>query len=159
MTNRSELNANNAKVIDEFRQKGGKVASRPGQQLVLLNTIGAKSGLHRTNPVSYIQRDDCIYVFATKGGSPVHPDWYFNLVANPVITIELPFGMYKVTAVTVNGPERDAIYAEQVKLRPHFADYERRTTRIIPVVALCLGTESGDTPPAHPALYSEKHAP
>ena len=136
MTNRTELNANNAKVTEEFRRTGGTVASRPGQQLVLLNTVGAKTGLPRTNPVSYLKGDDCIYVFATKGGSPTHPEWYLNLVANPVITIEVGAERYEATASTVTGPERDAIYAEQVKLRPHFADYEGKTTRVIPVVAL-----------------------
>jgi deazaflavin-dependent oxidoreductase (nitroreductase family) len=136
MTNRSELNANNAKVVDEFRLSGGTVASRAGQQLVLLNTVGAKTGRTRTNPVSYLRGDECIYVFATKGGSPTQPDWYRNIVANPVITIEVGSEKYEATATIITGPDRDAIYAEQVKLRPHFADYEGKTSRIIPVVAL-----------------------
>ena len=136
MTNRTELNANNAKVIDEFRANGGTVAARAGQQLVLLNTVGAKTGLPRTNPVSYLKGEDCIYVFATKGGSPNHPEWYLNLVAHPNITIEVGSEKYEAIASTVTGPERNAIYAEQVKLRPHFADYELKTTRTIPVVAL-----------------------
>jgi deazaflavin-dependent oxidoreductase (nitroreductase family) len=142
MTTRSELNANNLKVINEFRQTGGTVASRAGQQLLLLGTTGAKSGLPRTNPMSYLAgravsaSDDALYVFATKGGSPTHPDWYLNLAANPEVTVEVGADRYDAIAETVTGPERDAIYAEQVKLRPHFADYERKTTRVIPVVAL-----------------------
>ncbi len=140
MTNRKELNANNAKVIEEFRRTGGTVASRPGQQLVIINTIGAKTGLPRTNPVSYLTGDDCIYVFATKGGSPTHPDWYFNLIAHAVITIEDGNETYEATAETITGPERDAIYARQISIRPHFADYQAKTTRILPVVALRRNT-------------------
>jgi deazaflavin-dependent oxidoreductase (nitroreductase family) len=136
MTNRTDLNANNLKVIEEFRQTGGFVASRAGQQLLLLNTTGAKSDQPRTNPVSYLAGDDCLYVFATKGGSPTHPDWYLNLVAHPAVTVEVGRERYDAVAETIMGPERAGIYAEQVKLRPHFADYETKTTRVIPVVAL-----------------------
>ena len=140
MTNKTELNARNQEVIDEFRANAGQVAARAGQTLVILNTIGAKSGLPRTNPVTYLpglEGDDRIYVFATMGGSPNHPDWYLNLVAHPVITIEVGSETYEARAKTVTGPERAGIYARQVKFRPHFADYERKTTRVIPVVALC----------------------
>jgi deazaflavin-dependent oxidoreductase (nitroreductase family) len=136
MTNRTELNANNQRVIDEFRANHGTVAARAGQQLLLLGTTGAKSGQARMNPVSYLAGDDCLYVFATMGGSPTHPDWYFNLVANPAVTVEVGDERYQATAETVTGPEREGIYAQQVLLRPHFADYETKTTREIPVVAL-----------------------
>jgi deazaflavin-dependent oxidoreductase (nitroreductase family) len=136
MTNRSEPNTNNAAVIDEFRLNDGQVASRAGQQLLLLGTTGAKTGSARTNPMSYLAGEDCLYVFATKGGSPTHPDWYLNLAANPTVTVEVGNDRYEATASTVTGADRAPIYAQQVLLRPHFADYERKTTREIPVVAL-----------------------
>ena len=133
---RDDRSPYNAEVIKEFRSSGGQVASRPGQKLLLLHTTGAKTGHPRTNPLSYLPGEDCLYVFATKGGSPSHPDWYFNLVANPIVTVEVGTERYEATATTITGPERDGIYATQVEARPVFGDYEGKTTRLIPVVAL-----------------------
>ena len=137
MTNRNDdPNAYNKTIIDEFRANNGTVPSRPGQQILLLHTVGAKSGLPRTNPVSYLEGDGCLYVFATKGGSPQHPDWYLNLTAHPNVSIEVGPETYEAAATTVPAPDRDRIYAEMVQARPHFGDYETKTTRVIPVVAL-----------------------
>ena len=86
--------------------------------------------------MSYLAGGDCLYVFATKGGSPTHPDWYLNLVANPTVTVEVGNDRYEATSSTVTGADRASIYTQQLLLRPHFADYERKTTREIPVVAL-----------------------
>jgi deazaflavin-dependent oxidoreductase (nitroreductase family) len=136
MTSNNHWNSNNAPVIEEFRSNAGEIASRPGQTLLLLNTTGAKTGQPRTNPLAYLPGEDCVYVFATKGGSPAHPDWYRNLVANPTVTIEVGSESYEATAETLTGPERDAIYAKQVEVRPRFGEYEGKTARVIPVVAL-----------------------
>lgn len=136
MTSANDWNSNNAKVIEEFRSGGGKVTTRSGSAILLLNTIGAKTGLPRTNPLAYLPGEDCIYVFASKGGSPAHPDWYLNLVADPLVTVEVGTDRYEATATTITGSERDSIYAKQVALHANFGDYERRATRVIPVVAL-----------------------
>ena len=136
MTSREERNANNAGVIEQFRSNGGTNPGRPEQAILLLNTTGAKTGLPRTNPVVYLPGEDCVYVFATKGGSPVHPDWYFNLVAHPVVTVEIGTETYQATAESVTGPERARLYAKLVEKRPNFGTYQDNTTRVIPVVAL-----------------------
>jgi deazaflavin-dependent oxidoreductase (nitroreductase family) len=136
MTTGRDWNAENAKVIDEFRQGGGKVTTRSGNALLLLNTVGVKSGLPRTNPLAYLPGDDCLYVFASKGGSPAHPDWYLNLVANPAVTVEVGTEQYEATADSLTGPERRRVYAKQVELHSNFGDYERKTNRVIPVVEL-----------------------
>ena len=136
MTTNNDRNARNAAIIEEFRANHGKIASRPGQMLLLLNAIGAKSSLPRTNPVAWLEGEDCPYVFATKGGSPTHPDWYHNLVANPRVTVEVGTDTYEVIAEPLTGAKRDEVYAEQARLRPNFDDYQKATSRVIPVVAL-----------------------
>jgi len=136
MTSANDWNDNNTKVIAEFRAEGGKVTTRSGNALLLLNTTGVKTGIARTNPLAYLPGDDCLYVFASKGGSPAHPDWYLNLVANPAVTVEVGTERYEATAETITGPERRRIYAKQVELHPNFGDYQDKTARVIPVVAL-----------------------
>lgn len=127
----------NAAIIDEFRASGGKVGGYfEGATMLLLHTRGRKSGLPRTNPLVYLPDGDRFVVFATKGGAPTDPDWFRNLVANPNVTIEVDSRTIPVRAVVITGPERDELYARQVERRPAFADYEKKTTRRIPVVAL-----------------------
>jgi deazaflavin-dependent oxidoreductase (nitroreductase family) len=75
-------------------------------------------------------------VFASKGGAPTHPDWYHNLLANPAATIEVGSERFGVEAVEVTGEERDRLYAKQAELRPPFAEYQAKTSRKIPVIAL-----------------------
>ena len=82
------------------------------------------------------QDDGTIYVFASKGGAPNSPDWYHNLLAHPEVEVEFKDERYAATATPVIGSERDRIYVRQVELFPAFGDYERKTTRTIPVVAL-----------------------
>ena len=136
MTSRDQWIARNVGIVEEFRSNGGHIASRPGQKILLLNTTGAKTRHLRTNPLTYLPGEDCLYVFATKGGSPAHPDWYVNLAANPIVTVEVGSEKYEAIAETISGSERDRIYAKQVVARPHFAEYEGKTNRVIPVVAL-----------------------
>ncbi|WP_349269925.1 Deazaflavin-dependent nitroreductase [Mycolicibacterium parafortuitum] len=127
----------NRQVIDEFRSSGGKAGGVfEGKPLVLVHHIGAKSGTERIAPLVALLDDGRVYVFASKGGSDTHPDWYRNLVANPAVTVELGTETYQATARVLQGAERDEIYAKQVALEPQFGDYQRRTTRVIPVVEL-----------------------
>ena len=107
-----------------------------GAPLLLLHTVGAKSGKPRTNPLMYLPDGDRWVVFASKGGAPTSPDWYHNLVANPRTSVEVGTDTFKVTATVAQGEERDTLYSRQADLYPQFAEYERRTTRKIPVVVL-----------------------
>ena len=127
----------NKAIIEEFRANGGKVGGNfEGAPLLILKTTGAKSGLERTNPMMYQADGDRFLVFASKGGSPTHPDWYHNLLANPRATIEVGEETFDVDAEVLTGEERDRFYAIQAERYPGFADYEKKTDRVIPVIAL-----------------------
>ncbi len=127
----------NATVIEEFRANGGRVGGQfEGAPLLLLGTTGARSGAERTNPVMYLDLDGKRYVFASKAGADSNPDWYHNLLAHPEVTVELLGETYPARAVPVEGDERDRVYAEQASRYPGFAEYQEKTTRVIPVVEL-----------------------
>jgi deazaflavin-dependent oxidoreductase (nitroreductase family) len=127
----------NANLIEEFRANHGKVGGPfEGRPVVLITTTGAKSGRKLTIPLVYLQEGDKRYIFASKAGAPTNPDWYHNLVANPAVTVEIGDETYEAQAKVITGPERDRIYAEQVKAMPGFGDYQAKTTRVIPVIEL-----------------------
>ena len=128
----------NQMIIAEFRANGGKVGGQfASSPLLLLHTIGAKSGQPRTNPLAYVTDGDRFVVIASKGGGPRNPDWYHNLLAHPVVTVELGSERFEARATPVTeGPERDRLYAKMVERNPGFADYEQNTTRKIPAVIL-----------------------
>ena len=127
---------NNA-VIDEFRNNGGQVTGPfAGAPLVLLTTKGAKSGARRTTPIVYTTDGDNVVVIASKGGAPTNPDWYHNLVVNPEVTVELPTEKFEGRARVAEGEERERLFRAQAELMPNFAEYEKATTRQIPVVVL-----------------------
>jgi len=127
----------NAGVIEEFRANAGKMGGNfEGAPLLLLTTVGAKSGKTRVNPIMYLEEGGRRYVFASKAGSPSNPDWYYNLLANPHVSIEVGSETIEVTATPVEEGERSRIYAEQARRYPGFGDYQAKTDRVIPVVAL-----------------------
>ncbi len=132
----------NAKTIEEFRANEGKVGGTfEGAPLVLVHHRGRKSGQEYVTPVMYLPDDsdpDVIFVFATRGGAPISPDWYYNLTAAGGCRIERGIETYEVTVRDVTGAERDRIYAEQARRYPGFAEYERQTAgvRTIPVLEL-----------------------
>ena len=127
----------NAKIIAEFRANDGEVGGPfEGAPVLLLHTKGARSGLERVNPMMYLEDGGRMYVFASKAGADAHPDWYHNLVARPEVTVELGAGTFSATATPVSGAERDRVYAIQAQRYPGFAEYEAKTTRVIPVVEL-----------------------
>ena len=133
----SEMQDFNSRIIEEFRSHEGKVGPPfEGAPMVLLTTMGAKSGLPRTAPLVYLADGARIVIFASKAGAPTHPDWYHNLVANPTATVEVGTDSYEVDAVVTAGEERDSLFRRQAELMPGFADYQAATTRVIPVVAL-----------------------
>lgn len=135
---RDEVNEWNRKNIEEFRANGGKVGGPfAGTALLLLHTVGARSGDERINPVAYRDLGDGrVAVFATRAGDPSNPDWYLNLVANPQVTAEIGTGIRAFRARTALGEEREVIWSRQKSESPGFASYEAQTTRQIPVVIL-----------------------
>lgn len=133
----SDLNAWNRNVIEQFRANGGRVhGDFEGAPLLLLHTRGAKSNAERINPVMYLRDGDRLFVFASKAGADTHPDWYYNLLANPDVTVELGEDTFAATATVVEEPERERIYERQAELMPNFREYQEKTSRIIPVVEL-----------------------
>jgi deazaflavin-dependent oxidoreductase (nitroreductase family) len=127
----------NQALIEEFRANGGKVAGPfAGSPLLLLTTTGAKSGRQYTTPVVFTTDGDRFVIIASKGGAPENPDWYHNLVANPHARIELPDETVEVRATVAEGEERERLYRQQAELMPGFDEYERKTTRRIPVLVL-----------------------
>ncbi|MDR8410021.1 nitroreductase family deazaflavin-dependent oxidoreductase [Nonomuraea sp. 3-1Str] len=129
----------NQQVIEEFRANGGKVGGMfEGGNLVLLTTTGRKSGKQVTSPVMYLKDGERIVVVASYAGADHHPAWYLNLEANPSVTVEIGTETYQARAEIVEGDERDRLYARMVEVAPGFAEYQAKTERRIPVVALDL---------------------
>jgi deazaflavin-dependent oxidoreductase (nitroreductase family) len=128
----------NAGVVEEFRANHGKILTGrfAGRRLVLLTTIGARSGQPRTTPLAFTRDGDHYVVIASKAGSPTHPDWYHNLLRNPIVTLETGEEMFQARARVAEGEERERLYQAQAALMPNFAEYQRRTARQIPVVVL-----------------------
>jgi deazaflavin-dependent oxidoreductase (nitroreductase family) len=133
MSSNRDWNAFNKDVIEQFRANDGQIPGRENP-LILLTTTGAKSGLPRTNPLNYSTDGDRIIVIASKGASPTHPDWYHNLVAHPEAVIEIGTEKFPVKAKVAEGEERERLYNAQAALMPFFAEYQRQTTRQIPVI-------------------------
>ena len=124
-------------LIEEFRANDGRVGGHwEGRDLLLLTTIGRKSGREHTTPMVFTRDGDRLLVYASKGGAPSHPDWYLNLVAEPRVTAELGSERFPALAVPLEGEERDREFAAQAARNPAFAEYEQKTSRVIPVVAL-----------------------
>ena len=127
----------NRSIIEEFRANGGKVGGPfEGRPLLLLHTVGAKTGRVRTNPLAYMVDGERLVIFASKAGAPTNPDWYHNLLAHPEVTVEVGTETFPVRAKEVTGAERDELWERQVALIPSFREYEEKTMRTIPVIAL-----------------------
>ena len=127
----------NRRIIEEFRENGGKVGGPfEGATMLLLHHKGARTGTERVNPLVYQPVGESFAVFASKAGAPTNPDWYHNLIANPEATVEVGEGTVRVRARITEGEERERIWTKQKRDRPNFADYEKQTSRQIPVVIL-----------------------
>lgn len=144
----SQWNDYNQTVIEEFRASGGSSgtfvstvlpgdpSSQAPRPLILLTTIGAKSGKRHTTPLMYRRDGDRLVVFAAKGGAPTNPDWYHNLVANPTVTVEVGTDRFEATASVAKRAERDSLYAAQAKEYPWVGEYQAMTTRQFPAIIL-----------------------
>ncbi len=127
----------NKRIIEEFRANDGMVGGHfANTRLLLLHTTGAKSGKERINPLVTIEDGDKLVVVASKGGAPSHPDWYHNLVANPVVGVEYGTEDFQARAAVVSEPERTELYTRMEKELAGFAEYKEKTKRVIPVVIL-----------------------
>ena len=127
----------NKAIIEEFRANGGQVGGQfAGRPLLLLHNTGAKSQQQRVNPLAYTTDGDRFVVLASKGGAPTNPDWYYNLVAHPLVTVEVGTEQFQARATIAAEPERTRLYDQMAAARPGFAEYQRNTTRIIPVIVL-----------------------
>ncbi|MEV4839543.1 nitroreductase family deazaflavin-dependent oxidoreductase [Nonomuraea sp. NPDC049486] len=127
----------NQQVIEEFRANGGKVGGYfEGADLLLLTTTGARSGRQVTSPVMYLEDGGRLVVIASKAGADDNPAWFHNLRANPEVKVEIGTEEFQAEASVVDRQERDRLYARMVEKAPGFADYETKTTRVIPVITL-----------------------
>ena len=135
---RAAFAAMTAALITDFRANGGQVTSGPfaGRPVLLLTTTGAKSGQPRLAPLVYSRDGDHYVIVASKGGAPTHPAWYQNLLAHPTVTVEVGEGTFEARARVTEGAERDRLFAQRAADSPNFAEYQQRTTRVIPVVVL-----------------------
>jgi deazaflavin-dependent oxidoreductase (nitroreductase family) len=124
-------------IVAEFRANGGRVGGMfEGSTLALLTTIGARTGLHRTSPLAYLEIDGQPLVVASAMGAPTHPAWYHNIRHNPAVTVETGTETYDAMAGIPVGEERDELFGKVVEHAPGFGQYQGRTTRVIPVVTL-----------------------
>jgi deazaflavin-dependent oxidoreductase (nitroreductase family) len=127
----------NQQVIEEFRARGGKAAQFGDAPLVVLHTIGAKSGQVREIPLVALVDGDTLYVFASKGGAPTHPDWYFNLRANPTIAVEYGTETFTANLVELPPPDAAAKLQAQARLMPQFGEYVKTAApRVIPAFSI-----------------------
>ncbi|CAM3919030.1 nitroreductase/quinone reductase family protein [Smaragdicoccus niigatensis] len=129
----------NDTIVAEFRANNGTVTTGGfGRHLILVHHIGNKTGTERVTPLFAMRKDQDTWVMvATKAGAPTDPDWLHNLRAFPEVTIETPDdGTVPVRAEEITGPERDAIWAHLTQLVPLLGEYQAKTTRVIPVIAL-----------------------
>jgi deazaflavin-dependent oxidoreductase (nitroreductase family) len=127
----------NEGIIKEFRANEGKVGGMfQGTPLLLLHHTGARSGRIRVNPLAYQADGARFIVFASKGGAPTNPDWYHNLRANPEAAVEVGTRTVPVRARVAGAEERERIWSRQKELMPGFAEYEKKTSRTIPVIIL-----------------------
>jgi deazaflavin-dependent oxidoreductase (nitroreductase family) len=127
----------NQKNIEEFRAHEGKIGGYfEGAHMILIHHIGARSGTERVNPLTYLPDGDDMIIAATKGGAPKNPDWYYNLKQHPRITVEVGTTTFPVDATELTGEERNELWRRLVELRPGFAAYETKTSRVFPMFRL-----------------------
>lgn len=132
-----ELDELNRSVIEEFRSNNGQVKNQfAGMPLLLINTVGARTGEPRTKPLAYLADEDRYVVIASFAGAEKNPPWFHNLVANPEFDLEVGGEKFRARATVLDEPERTLLFNKMVEKMPVFADYQEKTERVIPVLAL-----------------------
>lgn len=124
----------NQRIIEEFRVNKGKVQG--WAPLILLTTRGARSGQTRVYPLMAVPYGEEYLAVASKGGAPKNPQWYYNLLAHPNITVETGTETFRVTARLLSGEERRHAFARAVEVFPPYGEYQKKTAREIPVFLL-----------------------
>jgi deazaflavin-dependent oxidoreductase (nitroreductase family) len=131
------INAFNKSIIDEFRGNGGKVTGQfANADLLLLTTTGAKSGQSRVSPLAYFRVDGRLIIVGSFAGAPINPAWVHNLRANPRAHVEVGTESFDVTARELPSDERDEIFPQLTAAAPGFAEYQSKTSRVIPLFEL-----------------------
>ena len=131
------INAFNTSIIDEFRANGGKVRGQfENANLLLLTTTGAKSGQPRVSPLAYFRIDGKLIIIGSFAGAPVNPAWVHNLRANPAAHVEVGTDSFDVTARELPAAERDELFEKVAAAAPGFAEYQSKTSRVIPLFEL-----------------------
>jgi deazaflavin-dependent oxidoreductase (nitroreductase family) len=160
VTNAEKRRKFNEDNIAEFRANGGRIASFGDAPVLLLTSTGRRSGQRRTSPMMYLADADDrnrVYVFASAAGADEHPAWFVNLRENPTdLEVEIGEERRLASATILAEPERTDVYAEQARRYPGFAEYQEKTERTIPVVALNLERVPGDLPPDDPSRSAVK---
>lgn len=127
----------NQGIINEFRANAGKVGGYfENDTLLLLHHTGAKSGVERVTPVVTYLEGDRHVVIASAAGADKHPDWYYNLLAHPEVTVELGTERFTTTAAEVPEPERTRLYEKMETFKSSFTEYKQKTSRAMPVFLL-----------------------
>jgi deazaflavin-dependent oxidoreductase (nitroreductase family) len=134
MTIPDDMREHNRQLIAQFRADGG--ASMGNRPLVLLTTVGRKTGMPRTTPMMFVRDDERIFVVASNAGAPEDPQWYRNLIADPFVTVELPGEEFEARATPLDGGDYDRTWAMIKERFPFFAEHDQRAGRRIPVVEL-----------------------
>jgi deazaflavin-dependent oxidoreductase (nitroreductase family) len=130
----------NTAIIEEFRTNGGKVGGPfEGGNLLLLTTRGARTGASHTTPLGYLPEGDRLVVIASAAGAPRNPAWFHNVRANPSVTVEVGTSSFEAVATVPSPAERDALWAKVIEAMPGYAEYQKQTDRVIPVVVLTRG--------------------
>lgn len=147
----------NQSVIEEFRANAGKVGGPfEGGDLLLLTTTGAKSGISRTTPLGYVRHGDSLLLIGSDMGAPRHPGWYHNLLAHPVVRVEVGPRTFEALAVPAEGARRDELFAHVVRVDPGYGDYQAMTSRILPVVVLERADPEGWAAPREVSTLGDK---
>jgi deazaflavin-dependent oxidoreductase (nitroreductase family) len=134
---KKQVDERNPLIIEEFRSNGGKLGGPfTGKNLLLLHTLGAKSHQPRINPLGYMKDGDAFVIIASKGGAPTNPDWYHNILAHPEVELEVGTERFKAHATIPEREERDRLFANFVKQEPSFGEYQKNSSRLLPVVVL-----------------------
>ena len=132
-----DISEYNKQIITEFRDNNGKVGGPfANGNLLLLHTIGAKSGAARVNPLAYFEDDGDLLIIASFAGAPSNPPWFYNLLANPTVELEVGSERYQAKASVVPEPLRSELYDRIASVAEAFAEYRDKTERVIPVVRL-----------------------
>src|SRR3954447_13636422 len=137
MSESDAFNDWNRKIIEEFRANGGRVGGQfEGGNMILVHHVGRKSGTERVNPLAYLPDGDSYIVIASAGGAPKNPDWYHNLKAVDLTTVEVGTETFPVKVEEVGPAEHADLWKRVTTAMPGFAEYEKTANRTIPLLRL-----------------------